>query len=907
MRRWFDFHRDLGLQLLALYLLLTVPFLITLLIFDGLIGVRIREDVQASDLSLAQSISQEVELAITQALATVQGLAKYPEVIQSDPVGMEEVFQVIINTSPDINLVYRLDDHGIMVYHFPVGPTSTVGDDFAFREYFQQAMVTDKPLVSEGRISPTTNQAAATAIMPLWSADGKFLGLVGANIRLESLSQTLTAVISEHQTEDGLQVTILDAADQIIAYTDSQFLLKPASEIIPASHLANFNTENHSKITNSPDGEERLYTHAPVSNINWGVIVSRPTSAALATQIILQRIVLIAAATFLLIGLFFWGTLTLRVIRPIERLAPISEAIGLNQPISREEQEHLYSQSQRNDQIGHLIRSIIRMRDSIAERMKEQATLLETSTAVVSTLDPETVLNRILEQMGRLLSIKMYAVISLDEEKGSFRIRAGRGLSNQFIEQLSIRPTEPDAVTIRALHAKEPIQVSDTETDPSYAVRRQRARAEGYRAILAVPLITQHAPPTALLVFHPTPHIFTHNEMQLLTSFANHAAMAIENAMLYERSDMRLREQTHRLEALVQSLHDGLILGDLRGTVIYANKRVAEFADLSTKSLAGMHVDKILARIIAKTSDRSSQQKGVQKILTEKAERTVEIAQDYSDGTTYLRLEVFNVNDEEGVPIGRGVFFHDITADRELDRMRASLVSTVSHELRTPLAAIKGFASTMLADDVEWDRASQHEFLTIISDESDRLTNLVNNLLDLSRIEAGSLRLSREKCDIKEMVNRAAKQARLTRENRLEIHVAAKLPKLYADPPRLESILRNLIENAVKYAGEKATIGVEACRQGNDFLFRVIDDGPGIPEKERQHIFESFYRVDDSLTRLTSGAGLGLAICQGLVRAHGGRIWVEPRQAGACIAFTIPAKHVAAATGPKKTKKTAKP
>jgi PAS domain S-box-containing protein len=494
----------------------------------------------------------------------------------------------------------------------------------------------------------------------------------------------------------------------------------------------------------------------------------------------------------------------------------------------------------------------------------------------------------------------------LDEENGSFRIRAGRGLSKQFIEQLSILPTEPDAVTIRALHAKEPIQVSDTETDPSYAIRKQRARAEGYRAILAVPLNTQHAPPTALLVFHPTPHVFTHNEIQLLTSFANHAAMAIENAMLYERSDMRLREQTHRLEALVQSLHDGLILGDLRGKVIYANKRVAELADLSTKSLPGMQVDQILARIIAKTSERSSQQNDVQKILNQKEERTVEISQSYPDGTTYLRLEVFNVNDVEGVPIGRGIFFHDITADRELDRMRSTLVSTVSHELRTPLAAIKGYASTMLADDVEWDRASQHEFLTIISDESDRLTNLVNNLLDLSRIEAGSLRLAREKCDTKEMINGAAKLARLTPGNKFEVHVEAKLPKLYADPPRLESILRNLIENAVKYGGENAKIRVEAGRQGNDFLFRVIDNGPGIPEKERQHIFESFYRVDDSLARLTSGAGLGLAICQGLVRAHGGRIWVEPREMGACIAFTIPAKTVAAPAGHKKAKKSVK-
>ena len=891
MHRRFAFHRDLGLQLFTLYLLLIIPFLITLWVFDGLIGVRIREDVQASDLSLAQSISQEVNLAISQALATVQGLANYTEVIESDAAGMEALFHVVANTSPNLNLVYRLDSDGIMSFHYPTGPTSTVGDDFSFRGYFQQALLTHEPLVSEGRISPTTNQAVATAVMPIWSAQGQFLGLVGANIRLESLSQTLTAVISEHQTEEGLQVIILDSANQIIAYPDPGFLLRPAGELIPDHYLLSFNNDSHSQILESPDGKERLYTHAPVSNINWEVVVSRPTAAAFATQIILRRIVLIAAATFLLIGLFFWATLTMRVIRPIERLAPISESIGLNQPLSQDEQTHLLGESKRSDQIGHLIRSIIRMRDSIAERMKEQATLLETSTAVVSSLDPETVLDRILEQMGRLLSIKMYAVISLDEENGSFRIRAGRGLSKQFIEQLSIQPTEPDAVTIRALHAKEPIQVSDTETDPSYAIRRQRARAEGYRAILAVPLNTKHAPPTALLVFHPTPHAFTQNEIQLLTSFANHAAMAIENALLYERSDMRLREQTHRLEALVQSLHDGLILGDLRGTVIYANKRVGELADLSTRSLTGMQVDQILARIIAKTSERTSQKHDVQELFNKEEEQTVEISQDRSDKTTYLRLEVFNVNDEEGVPIGRGIFFHDITADRELDRMRSSLVSTVSHELRTPLAAIKGYASTMLADDVEWDRASQHEFLTIISDESDRLTNLVNNLLDLSRIEAGSLRLSHERCDIPEMIHQATKQAHLMPGNTFEMHLEPGLPKLYADPPRLESILRNLIENAVKYGGEDAKISVDVCRQGKDFLFRVTDDGPGIPEKERQHVFESFYRVDDSLARLTSGAGLGLAICQGLVRAHGGRIWVEPRQAGACVAFTIPGKR----------------
>ena len=903
MKRWFGFQRDLGLQLFALYLLLIIPFLITLWIFDGLIGVRIREDVQASDLSLAQSISQEVDLALTNALNTVEGLAEYPGVIEADSTEMEEVFSVIFNTTPDVNLIYRLDSNGTMLFHFPTSPTSTVGTDFSFREYFQRALTTDQPLVSKGRISPTTDQAVATAIMPLWSKDGEFLGVIGANIRLESLSRALTAIISQHQTEDGLQVVIFDNDNQIIAHPNPELLLQPATTIISEDYIESFFFAEHSQIFRDLTGEERLHTHASVASINWQIVVSRPTAVGFNTQIILRRIVLVAAGTFILIGLFFWGTLTVRVIRPIERLAPISEAIGRNQPLGPEDQKHLTNASKRGDQIGQLIQSIIRMKDSIAERLEEQSTLLETSTAVVSSLDTEIVLNQILEQMGRLLQIKMYAVIAMDEEKGNFRIRASRGLSKRYSERLSIQPSEPDSVTMRAIHTKKPIQVNDTEKDPSYTTRRGHARMEGFRAVLAVPLNTQHTPPTALLVFHPTPHIFTHNEIQLLTSFANHAAMAIENATLFERSDMRLREQTQRLEALVQSLHDGLILTDLRGKVIYANKRVGELADLPINKLTGLQADQILAHIIDKASEKPSKKKQVQTILNKEGEKKIEFSHKHLDETIHLRLEVFNVNDEDNTPIGRGIFFHDITLDRELDRMRSSLVSTVSHELRTPLAAIKGYASTMLADDVEWDRDSQREFLSIISDESDRLTNLVNNLLDLSRIEVGTLKLAHEKCIIKEIIQSAANGTQLTPKNKLDIKVEPKLRDVYADPLRLESILRNLIENSIKYAGEDAKIKVEVNKNGKDIVFFVHDNGPGIPQKEGERIFKRFYRVDDSLTRLTSGAGLGLAICQGLVRAHGGKIWVEQVEKGACIAFTIPVKANTKTTKQKVTKK----
>lgn len=886
MRRWLTFHKNLGLQLLALYLLLIIPFLLALWVFDGLVGRRIREDVQASDLALAQAIAQESDRSIGNALNVVTGLATYSGVIDANIEEMDPLFQAILSTHPNINLVYRLDANGIMLYHYPIGPGSTVGTDFSFRDYFVRALLSTEPLVSQGRISPTTNQAVATAVMPLRTEDGTFLGLVGANVKLESLSETLTAIFAEHPSEAGFQVVILDSAGQIIAYPDPSLLLHPASDLLPADFL-NRKSEGHSFILNAPTGESRLYTQAEVTDINWQVIVSRPTSTAFTTQIFLQRIVLIAAGTFLLIGLFFWMTLNWRVITPIEQLAPISESIGTKQGISMEERDLLLKQAERGDQIGHLIRSIIKMGDSIEARSKEQATLLETSTAVISSLELETVLDQILQQMGRLLAIQMYAIIQLDNRDGTFRIRSSRGLSRQFTENLSILPSEPDSVTMRALNTRQPIQVSDTETDPSYVIRRVRARVEGYRAILAVPLHTKHAPPTALVVFHPTPHVYTDNEVQLLVNFANHAAMAIENAILFERSDMQLEEQTRRIESLVQSLHDGLILTNLAGKAVYANRRVGQMADLTAEELTGMSVNHILERILSRSQDDRKTRNAAQNIHQTGGERTAEISITDQGRTVYLRLETFDVTDSRGTLIGRGILLHDITADRELDRMRASLVSTVSHELRTPLASIKGYATTLLAEDVQWDRESQHEFLKVISDESDRLSELVNNILDLSRLDAGALRLELVECNIEETIRRAAKRVRFN-GNRFEVQVEANLPPLYADPLRLESILRNLFENAVKYGGEETSIHVDVQNMNGDILFRVADDGPGIPPEESTRVFESFYRVDDSLTRSAGGAGLGLAICQGLVHAHGGRIWVEPQESGACIAFSIP-------------------
>ena len=889
IRRWLSPLKDLGVQLLALYLLIIIPALVILFAFDQLAGQQIQANVQASDLSLARAIALETDLSISKSMQAVEGLSQHPSVLNEDIKKMEEIFSAFLQTRPDVNLIYRLDSHGIMLYHYPIGENPTIGNDFSFREYYKNALLSKEALVSKGRISPTTNQAVATTVMPIWDGD-EFLGIAATNIKLVSLSEILDKIVSTYRPEEGFEIVIIDANAQIIAYPDANLLLKDASNLLPEVYAPSLAGKNGTLIKSNNREEERLYTYAPIPSAGWGVVVSRPTEKAFATQITIHRITSIVALTFIGIGLLVWIVLTRRVVNPVERLTSLSRSIGSKQGVSATERAQVKNLSARSDQIGYLVRSILRMEESIATRIAEQETLIETSKTVVSTLDPEIVLDRILEQVQKLFKINMSAIVALDEKHNTFRIRASQGLSEEYAARLSIQPTDPSSITMRALRAKEPIQVSDTKTDASFISRSPRAEAEGFRSLLAVPLTTQHTPPAALLVFRPDPHVFTHNEIQLLVNFANHVTMAIENATLYSRSDMRLQEQTHRIEALVHSLSDGLILSTLKGKVIYANRRIAELATLSPKELHHASVDSVINRILINTPKSEEIRQKIDSTLRGEKERSIEVPLIILNRKIFLRLQAFDVTDTEKKAIGRGLNFRDITADREVDRMKSSLIATVSHELRTPLAAIKGYATTLLAEDVEWDVTSQREFLNIISDETDRLSALVSSLLDLSRIESGNLSISRIECPIDEIIQRATKRAQLENGNKLEIALAPNLPTLYGDPPRLETVVRNLIENAVKYAGEKATIRIEVGKEENNIVFRVKDDGPGIPAEESERIFQSFYRLDASLSRVVSGAGLGLAICQGLVRAHGGSIWAKPQPKGACIAFSIPIK-----------------
>jgi signal transduction histidine kinase len=233
-----------------------------------------------------------------------------------------------------------------------------------------------------------------------------------------------------------------------------------------------------------------------------------------------------------------------------------------------------------------------------------------------------------------------------------------------------------------------------------------------------------------------------------------------------------------------------------------------------------------------------------------------------------------------------------VAALRELDRMKTELLGTVSHELRTPLGSIKGYATTLLSYGNKLKRDEQREFLEIIDSEADRLTQLIENLLDMSRLEAGVLRIDREPTRLGEIARDLVRKVQLAApDHTFELDWPATDPLVAGDSRRIYQVIQNLLTNAVKYSPDGGTITLAGRQERHDLMVSVQDQGLGMPASELDRIFDRFHRVSGDVARQKiGGTGLGLAICKGLVDAHGGRIWAESEgdSKGSVFKFTLP-------------------
>lgn len=357
---------------------------------------------------------------------------------------------------------------------------------------------------------------------------------------------------------------------------------------------------------------------------------------------------------------------------------------------------------------------------------------------------------------------------------------------------------------------------------------------------------------------------------------------------------MQSKADEHEMSDLageaLRSLADGLAIVNSEDRVVFLNPRAEDFFGLGGKvwhlipaqdlyraianHTAGR--DTVLEELIA-AAGRAADMARVELAILEPSERAVE-------------ANWFPLRGEQEQHSGYGVLFRDVTREKELDQLKSQLLSTVSHELRTPLSSIKGFTTTLLRDDVRWDESTQRDFLKIIEEESARLEELIDDLLDMSLLETGTLRVNPEPTQLRNLLRDGVERVRRQSEAHwFVLDLPSELPRVWADAKRVRQVLHNLLENAVKYSPEGGQITVASEVEGDNLIVNVGDQGPGIPSKYRAQIFERFFQVDGAATRKTGGSGLGLAIAKGIIDAHGGKIWVESAEGqGSVFRFSLP-------------------
>ncbi len=229
---------------------------------------------------------------------------------------------------------------------------------------------------------------------------------------------------------------------------------------------------------------------------------------------------------------------------------------------------------------------------------------------------------------------------------------------------------------------------------------------------------------------------------------------------------------------------------------------------------------------------------------------------------------------------------------RQSDQLKSAILASVSHDLHTPLTSIRAAADNLLESTLDWDPESLHEFHLIIREEVNRLIHLVQNLLEMARIEAGELHPVKEWGTVAEIFDNVLERSALYLNNhQIVFELEESLPMVKVDSRLLAEVLANLVENAAKYSPEQSRIILQGTVEAEGLTITVKDHGPGIPAQDLAHVFEKFYRGTSQQGKKRGGTGMGLAIARGIVEAHGGRIWVKPLVGGGVIfGFSVPAE-----------------
>jgi signal transduction histidine kinase len=527
-------------------------------------------------------------------------------------------------------------------------------------------------------------------------------------------------------------------------------------------------------------------------------------------------------------------------------------------------------------------------------------TLHDIAMEVSSTLDLDTLLENSLSALAKLVDVAQGSIMLIDPDTDQLVHRAVLGQKGDV--GLTRFPMGQGIVGWVAQHRK-PALVADVLQDSRWLpLPDDETQRKSTGSMIAVPLIAQYDTLGVLLLSHDDVGYFNEGHLRLLSASAGEIALGIHNALLFDQierqllhqGEMRRRqeEENSQSTAILQSLSDGVIVCNADGAVLAANPAVERILERPIEELVIWNLPELLKRLLGRRAAELPVEDLLQRPVGPHNEPRTFTAT-FQIGPRVINMTLGPVLMPNGHLMGAVSVFRDITREVESDRLKTEFIGTVSHELRTPMTSIKGFTQLLAMGSLGPINDTQKEFLNTIQTNAERMISIINDLLDITKIETGSVELDIRPLHLAETLSNVVSELQSSiaaREHELSINIPPGLPLARADAKRFNQILYNLLSNAVKYTPRAGKITFEAHEAGVDaipelqreglkpggryVLIDITDSGIGIAPEEQEKIFERFYRTENPLKIEAGGTGLGLSLVRPLVELLGGRIWL---------------------------------
>jgi PAS domain S-box-containing protein len=851
-RRSPPYSRNLNCRLL--YLFVPLVLMMTFVLIYAVTRTTIRMATLESVNEMARDANSAVE-EIPYFVHTGQGLltefSNDERLWHSDPLALEARLGGDLQTLAFFDQLMLFDTDGQLLAMYPPAPTGDPELTAQEKVLLQHVLMDGATQISSAHRSrrgePLLSFLAPVGITEDEENSTGFRALVGRT-RLD-VNPMINRILTSLQWTSGQgEGFLVDSGGRIVSHSDYSMLLtewrveedQPSIAKVPRGVAY----ESCDPVHNT---RELIY-YLPAEGYPWAVVIRLPYEVVLARA---QEV----ATPLLLLQVLFGGGLVLFIplitsvlIRPLTQLAAAADRIAdgdLTQPVRVASE----------DEVGRVGDAFEGMRVRLKDRMEDLSLLLAISQAVSATLELSRGMPFILEGALQATGAQMARIILLSAD-GEPQVMMSRGESREGLEAL-------DRALVAVVKRRErPLIVENLARAKTLA--DPKTLNGSIKAAIALPVRTKDRTSAVMWVGYEAVRHFEDLEIDFLSMLASETAVLLENTRLFQAAEGGRR----RLAAILDSTTDAVLVTDPEDRILLVNPAAERAFDIAADVVSGQKVEQIeLAPALAKAFREPS---SPDQALTEEIPLL--------DGRT-LYANVSTIFDADGERIGRVAVMRDVTNFKELDEMKSEFLSTVSHDLRAPLMFMRGYANMLLIADRLNDQ--EREYVKGIMCGVEQINELVGDLLDLGRIEAG-VGLERELCRLGGVLIEAVDSMRAqaaAKDVTLRTEPAESAAIVAGDAALLRRAVTNLVDNAIKYTpnGGIVTVGLSVRTDAEEdrAVIRVTDTGIGIAPDDQVRMFEKFYRIKRRDASDESGTGLGLAIVKSIVERHGGKVWVD--------------------------------